>query len=132
MQVKLPMRNIIASNTNIKLLGKNSNGVADVLKKVLNDDVVNEIPNLSIGKYYLKANNQNGLFIQNSDQLLDRKADISDLELKELKDYIAQGYRPVEDVKVTQVTKDELMEKIQQFKNDVKLVLSSQKAYSRA
>ena len=128
MKVKLPMRNIIASNTNIKLLGKDSNGVADILKKVLSDEVINEIINSPTGQFYLKANNQEGLFIQNSDQLLDGKADISDLELKELKDYIAKGYRPVEDVKVTQVTKDELMEKIQQFKNDVKLVLSSQKS----
>jgi len=128
MQVKLPMRNIIASNTNIKLLGKDSNGVADVLKKVLNNEVVNEIPNLSVGQFYLKANNEDGLFIQNSDQLLDGKVDISPLELKELKEYLARDYRPIEDVVVTQPTEDEMSQMIQQFKNDVKLVLSSHKS----
>lgn len=127
MQVKLPMRNIIASNTNIKLLGKDSNGVADVLKKVLDDDVVNEIPNLSVGQFYLKANNEDGLFIQNSDQLLDGKVDISPLELKELKEYLSRNYRPTKDVVATQPTEDEMSQMIQQFKNDVKLVLSSQK-----
>ena len=129
MQVKhATTRNIIASNTNIKLFGKDSNGIADVFKKVLNNQIVSEISNFPVGQFYLKANNQDGLLIQNSDQLLDSKADISDLELKELKEYLVRNYRPIENVAATQLTADEEIQMIQQFKNEIKLVLSSQKA----
>ena len=111
-------RNVIATNTNIKFFGKDDN-VAEIFSNILTKEAINNIPNLDAGSFYLKANNQDLLLMQNSDKLLDNKIDISQQELEDLKQKQLIYYRAINTQTKSKPTKEELMPMIQQFKSDI-------------
>jgi len=110
-------RNIMITNTNTKFFGKDDNVSSEIWKKILNKEAIEKIPNLSAGQFYLKANNQDLLLTQNTDKLLDGKINISEQELREVKQEQLIYYRTLENQTI-QPTKDELLSMIKKFKAD--------------
>ncbi len=119
MQVKnITTRNIIVSNTNTKFFGKDDNGVPEVFKNILTKEAIEKIPNLNVGKFYLKANNQDLIPVQNSDVLLNGKVNLSIQALEEIKQSQLIYCRPIKPT-VSQPTEEDINEMIKQFKADL-------------
>ena len=114
-QVKSPaLRDIILSNTNIKLIGKNSNKTLDAMNNTLNTKL-EDVEKLNTGEFYLSVGTSDVVKVSNSDVLLNGNADISPREWSELKNYqLEHYYRNIKSVDV-KVLNDELNQKVDEF-----------------
>jgi len=86
-QVRSPaLRDIILSNTNIKLIGNNKNKTLEAMNKTLNTKL-KDVEKLDAGEFYLSVGKNDILKIKNTDILLDGKQNITDTQWHELKQY---------------------------------------------
>lgn len=85
------LRDIILSNTNVKLIGKNSNKTLDAMNNTLNTKL-EDVEKLATGEFYLSIGNGDIIKLKNSDALLNGNADITSSEWSELKHYQLENY----------------------------------------
>ena len=107
------LRDIILSNTNVKLIGKNSNKTLDAMNKTLNTKL-EDVEKLSTGKFYLSIGSGEIVKITNSDILLNGNFDISQNQWNELKQYQLQHYYRTISCNA-QISSGELLQKINEF-----------------
>src|SRR5574344_515479 len=80
------LEDIILSNTNVKIIGKNSNKTLDALNKNLNEKLTN-VENLDVGEFYIKAGNKPAIKSKNSDEHIGDTNSISNEKWSEIKEY---------------------------------------------
>lgn len=108
------LRDIILSNTNVKLIGKNSNKTLDAMNNTLNTKL-EDVEKLATGEFYLSIGTGDIVKVKNSDALLNGNADISSSEWSELKHYqLEHYYRSINSVDV-KLSDNELNQKIDEF-----------------
>jgi len=108
------LRDIILSNTNVKLIGKNSNKTLDAMNNTLNTKL-EDVEKLSTGEFYLSIGNGDVVKVNNSDALLGCNANISSNQWNELKRYqLEHYYRSTVSVDV-KLSDNELDQKIDEF-----------------
>ncbi|MGJ0317044.1 type IV secretion system DNA-binding domain-containing protein [Aliarcobacter cryaerophilus] len=113
------LEDIILSNTNVKITGKNSNKTLDALNKNLNEKLTN-VENLDVGEFYIKAGNKPAIKSKNSDEHIGDTNSISDEKWSEIKEYQLQNfYRNIKQEDALNLTQDELSEMIELFKADI-------------
>jgi energy-coupling factor transporter ATP-binding protein EcfA2 len=109
-----PLRDIILSNTNVKLIGKNSNKTLDAMNNTLNTKL-EDVEKLATGEFYLSIGNGDVVKVKNSDALLNGNVNISPSEWSELKNYqLEHYYRSTNSVDV-KLSDNELNQKIDEF-----------------
>lgn len=120
-QIKNPaLRDIVLSNTNVKLIGKNSNKTLDAMNNTLNTKL-EDVEKLATGEFYLSIGNGDIVKIKNSDALLNGNANISPEEWKEFKQYQLENYyRKTIDSDSQMLDSIELSQYIDEFINAVK------------
>ena len=122
------LRDTILSMTDAKVIFKNSNQTLDALNKTLNRKLEN-VENLGKGECYVSIANNEIIKAKNTTRFLDDTEEISTEEWRKHKQYqLAYNYRLINPQTTSQPNEDEIIQMIEQFKNDVKLVLSSQKS----
>ncbi len=108
------LRDIILSNTNVKLIGKNSNKTLDAMNNTLNTKL-EDVEKLSTGEFYLSIGNGDIVKVKNSDALLNHKINISPSKWGEVKQYqLDNYYRSTKSFHV-ELSADELNQKIDKF-----------------
>lgn len=108
------LRDIILSNTNVKLIGKNSNKTLDAMNNTLNT-TLEDVEKLNTGEFYLSVGTGYVVKVKNSDALLNGNANISSNEWNELKHYqLEHYYRACKSVDV-ELSTNELEHKIDEF-----------------
>jgi len=108
------LRDIILSNTNVKLIGKNSNKTLDAMNNTLNTKL-EDVEKLATGEFYLSIGNGDVVKVNNSDALLGGNANISSNQWSELKHYqLEHYYRSTNSVDV-KLSDNELDQKIDEF-----------------
>ncbi|MCT7583149.1 type IV secretion system DNA-binding domain-containing protein [Aliarcobacter butzleri] len=113
------LEDIILSNTNVKIIGRNSNKTLDALNKNLNEKLTN-VENLDVGEFYIKAGNKPAIKIKNSDEHIGDTNSISDEKWSEIKEYQLQNfYRNIKQEDALNLNQDELSEMIELFKADI-------------
>lgn len=106
------LKDIILSNTNIKLIGKNSNKTLEALNSTLNIKL-EDVEKLATGEFYLSVGANDIIKITNSDSLLNGKEDISDAQWGELKEHqLKKYYRSIDNFNRLVVNTEELNQKI--------------------
>jgi DNA helicase HerA-like ATPase len=119
------LRDIILSNTNVKLIGKNSNKTLDAMNNTLNTKL-EDVEQLATGEFYLSIGNGDIVKIKNSDALLNDNVNISPSEWSNLKHYqLKHYYRSTKSIDIT-LSKEELYQKIDEF---IKAILSRTFSY---
>ena len=114
------LRDIILSNTNIKLIGKNHNKTLEALNGTLNTKL-EDVEKLATGEFYLSVGSNDIIKITNSDSLVDGKKDISDAQWDELKEYLLEHYyRSIDNFNNLVVNTEELNQKIDEFIHAIK------------
>ncbi|OHE15988.1 MAG: hypothetical protein A2525_04475 [Sulfurimonas sp. RIFOXYD12_FULL_36_11] len=115
------LRDIILSNTNVKIIGQNSNKTLEAMNKTLNVKL-EDVESLSVGEFYISAGTNDIIKIQNSDKLLGDKGAISNEQWEEHKQYqLEHYYRPIMAKQVTSKhTEEELDKMIDEFINAIK------------
>lgn len=115
------LRDIILSNTNVKIVGQNSNKTLDAINKTLNTKL-EDVEKLNAGEFYISAGTNDIIKIQNSDKLLVDKGAISNEQWEEHKQYqLEHYYRPIMAKQVTSKhTEEELDKMIDEFINAIK------------
>lgn len=114
------LKDIILSNTNIKLIGKNSNKTLDTMNNTLNTKL-EDVEKLDTGEFYLSVGTGDIIKIRNSDALLNGNADISSSEWDERKHYQLENYyRNVNDFDSSVFDTAELNQYIDDFINAIK------------
>lgn len=114
------LRDIILSNTNIKLIGKNHNKTLEALNGTLNTKL-EDVEKLATGEFYLSVGSNDIIKITNSDSLVDGKKDISDAQWDELKEYLLEHYyRSIDNFNNLIVNTEELNQKIDEFIHAIK------------
>ena len=97
-QISSPkLRDIILSNTNVKIIGNNRNKTLEAMNKTLNEKLV-DVENLEIGEFYIKAGNNPLIKVKNSDEYIGDKNSLSENEWNESKEYQLNHY--YRDIKV--------------------------------
>lgn len=104
-------RDIILSNTNVKIIGKNSNKTLEAMNKTLNEKL-EDVENLNTGEFYIKAGNNSLIKVKNSDEYIGDKNSLSEDEWKESKEFQLNNY--YRDIKVINKVK-EMDKKIDEF-----------------
>lgn len=108
------LRDIILSNTNVKLIGKNSNKTLDAMNNTLNTKL-EDVEKLATGEFYLSIGNGDVVKVKNSDALLNDNVNISPSEWSELKHYqLEHYYRSTNSVDI-KLSDNELDQKIDEF-----------------
>jgi hypothetical protein len=113
------LRDIILDNTNVKIVGKNSNKTLDMMNKTLNTKL-EDVSKLTAGEFNLQSGNNDVIRIRNTDKLLNGQESISDEQWEEHKQYqIEKHYRSTKKVDVeesqTNREKDEFNENLAKF-----------------
>lgn len=85
------LRDIILDNTNVKIVGKNSNKTLEAMNKTLNTKL-EDVQKLTAGEFYLQSGNNDVMKIHNSKKLLDGEGIISDEQWEEHKQYQLENY----------------------------------------
>jgi len=85
------LRDIILDNTNVKIVGKNSNKTLDMMNKTLNTKL-EDVSKLTAGEFNLQSGTNDVIKIRNSDKLLDGKERISDVQWEDHKHYQIEKY----------------------------------------
>lgn len=108
------LRDIILSNTNVKLIGKNSNKTLDAMNNTLNTKL-EDVEKLATGEFYLSIGNGDVVKVKNSDTLLNGSVNISPSEWSELRHYqLEHYYRSTNSVDI-KLSDNELYQKIDEF-----------------
>ncbi|WP_434579831.1 type IV secretion system DNA-binding domain-containing protein [Sulfurimonas sp. NW15] len=108
------LRDIILSNTNVKVIGNNSNKTLDTMNNTLNTKLT-DVEKLPTGEFYLSIGNGDIVKVKNSDALLSNNVNISPSEWSELKHYqLEHYYRSTKSVDIT-LSDSELEQKINEF-----------------
>ncbi|WWW12116.1 type IV secretion system DNA-binding domain-containing protein [Arcobacter cryaerophilus gv. pseudocryaerophilus] len=116
------LKDIILSNTNIKLIGKNSNKTLEALNSTLNIKL-EDVEKLATGEFYLSVGANDIIKITNSDSLLNGKEDISDAQWGELKEHqLKKYYRSIDNFNRLVVNTEELNQKIDEFIHAIKSI----------
>lgn len=116
------LKDIILSNTNIKLIGKNSNKTLEALNSTLNTKL-EDVEKLATGEFYLSVGSNDIIKITNSDSLLNGKEDISDAQWGELKEHqLNKYYRSIDNFNRLVVNTEELNQKIDEFIHAIKSI----------
>jgi len=101
------LRDIILDNTNVKIVGKNSNKTLEAMNKTLNTKL-EDVQKLTAGEFYLQSGNNDVMKIHNSKKLLDGKGRISDEQWEEYKEYqIEKYYRSTKKEEILEVRQEE-------------------------
>ena len=109
------LRDIILDNTNVKIIGKNSNKTLDAMNKTLNEKL-EDVENLQAGEFYIKAGNNALIKIQNTDKLIGDNESISNEKWQESKQYqLEQYYRDVIRIETPREKEEELNKCIDKF-----------------
>jgi hypothetical protein len=85
------LRDIILDNTNIKIIGKNSNKTLDTMNKTLNTKLEN-VEKLETGEFYIQSGTNDVIKIKNTTKLLNGNESISNEEWEEHKQYQLKNY----------------------------------------
>ncbi len=85
------LRDIILDNTNVKIIGKNSNKTLDSMNKTLNVKL-EDVEKLKAGEFNLQSGTNDVIKIYNNDKLLNKQEQISDEEWIESKQYQLDKY----------------------------------------
>ena len=85
------LRDIILDNTNIKIIGKNSNKTLDTMNKTLNTKLEN-VEKLETGEFYIQSGTNDVIKIKNTTELLNGNESISNEEWEEHKQYQLENY----------------------------------------
>ena len=119
-QLKKPaLRDIILSNTNVKLIGKNSNKTLDAMNNTFSTKL-EDVEKLATGEFYLSVGNNDILKIKNTDRFLDGKENITDSQWIERKHYqLRHYYRSIENHTSSFITAEELDRLMDQFIGDI-------------
>lgn len=118
------LRDIILDNTNVKIIGKNSNKTLDMMNKTLNTKL-EDVAKLTAGEFNLQSGNNDVIKIYNTDKLLDGKGSISDEEWEEYKQYQLEHYyrnTTINKVIISITSKDYLDTKIDEFIKEIKSI----------
>ena len=116
------LRDIIASMTNVKIIGKNSNETLDAMNKTLNTKLEN-VETLKAGEFWLSAGLNELVKIQNSDKLLNGKEDVSESQWEEHKLYQLENYyRDVENLDVCEKPSEQLNQIVDEFISAIKSI----------
>jgi hypothetical protein len=122
-QISSPkFRDIILSNTNVKIIGNNSNKTLEAMNKTLNEKLV-DVENLEIGEFYIKAGNNPLIKVKNSDEYIGDKNSLSEDEWNESKEYQLNHY--YRDIKVINQA-EEIDRKVDEF---IAAILSKNLSY---
>lgn len=114
------LRDIILNNTNVKIIGKNSNKTLEAMNKTLNEKL-EDVEKLSAGEFYIKSGNNELIKIQNSDKLIGDKKSITNEDWQENKQYqLDKYYRDITRVKTQEEKEIELNKCIDEFIEAVK------------
>jgi len=119
------LRDTILSMTETKIVCRNFNKTLDAINKTHNINL--EAENLNKAEQYIINGNNIVTKSKNTTRFLDTTEEISSEQWEEWERYQLNTYcRPInQNTSSQQPTEDDLMQMIQQFKNDVKSVLSS-------
>jgi hypothetical protein len=116
------LRDIIATMTNVKIIGKNSNKTLEIMNKTLNTKL-EDVEKLEVGEFYLSAGNNDIIKINATDKLLDGKEDITELQEEEQKQYqLDNYYREVENLDDKVAPSEYLNQIFDNFINAIKLI----------
>jgi energy-coupling factor transporter ATP-binding protein EcfA2 len=118
------LRDIILDNTNVKIIGKNSNKTLDIMNKTLNTKL-EDVAKLTAGEFNLQSGNNDVIKIYNTDKLLDGKESISDEEWEKYKQYQLEHYyrnTTINKVIISITSKDYLDTKIDEFIKEIKSI----------
>jgi hypothetical protein len=85
------LRDIILDNTNIKIIGKNSNKTLEMMNKTLNTKLEN-VEKLETGEFYIQSGTNDVIKIKNTTKLLNGNEYISNEEWEEQKQYQLENY----------------------------------------
>ena len=85
------LRDIILDNTNIKIIGKNSNKTLEMMNKTLNTKLEN-VEKLETGEFYIQSGTNDVIKIKNTTKLLNGNEGISNEEWEEHKQYQLENY----------------------------------------
>lgn len=108
-------------------IGNIANKSVEMLNKAINTKLENTENSLP-GEFYFKEDSKDPFKIQNTNRFLNGEEDIGDDRLKENTQYqLKNYYKDINPKKSLQPTEDEIIAMIEEFKEDFKLVLSSQK-----
>lgn len=111
-QISSPkVRDIILSNTNVKIIGNNSNKTLEAMNKTINEKL-EDVENLELGEFYIKAGNNPLIKVKNSDEFIGDKNSLSEEEWNESKEYQLKHY--YRDIKVINEA-EEIDKKIDEF-----------------
>ena len=101
-QIKSPtLRDIILSNTNIKIVGKSNNKTLETLNKSINTNL-EDAEKLKTGEFYLSVGDNPVIKVQNTDELLKEDSYIKDYEWEDIKtQQLTKFYREVENINVS-------------------------------
>ncbi len=116
------LRDIILSNTNVKIIGNNSNKTLEAMNKTLNEKLKN-VENLDTGEFYIKAGISPSIKVKNSDEFIGDKNSISEEEWNESKEYQLKHY--YRDIKVMNEA-EEVDKKIDEF---IEAIVSKNQSY---
>jgi hypothetical protein len=126
------LRDIILDNTNVKIIGKNSNKTLDMMNKTL-DTKLKDVSKLKAGEFNLQSGESEIIKIKNTDKLLDEKEYISDEEWAEHKQFQLDSYYRstkevfiVKNMEITEAT--EFNNMINKFIQDIKNTDLSEKS----
>lgn len=113
------LEDIILSNTNVKIIGRNSNKTLDALNKNLNEKLIN-VENLNVGEFYIKSGNTPLIKIINSDEHIGDINSINNDRWLDMQEYQLQNfYRDIKQKENYIPTEDELLNMIERFKIDI-------------
>ncbi|PRM91248.1 hypothetical protein CJ672_10270 [Arcobacter cryaerophilus gv. occultus] len=113
------LEDIILSNTNVKIIGRNSNKTLDALNKNLNEKLIN-VENLNVGEFYIKSGNTPLIKIINSDEHIGDINSINNDRWLDMQEYQLQNfYRDIKQKENYIPTEDELFNMIERFKIDI-------------
>jgi hypothetical protein len=120
------LKEIVTTIPTRYFIGNIASKTLDTFNRALNIKLDNPEKQLS-GEFYFQQDSNEPFQIQTTDRFLDGKENISSAQLEEHKQYeLKTYYRPInQNTSSQQPTEDDLIQMIQQFKNDVKSVLSS-------
>ncbi len=90
-QIDKRLRDIVLSNTNIKIIGKNSNENLRLMGKEIQVDI-NKLENLNRGEFFLKVGTSESIKIQNTDKFIGDKAVINNSLWEEYLEYQFKNY----------------------------------------
>ncbi len=109
------LRDIILDNTNVKIVGKNSNKTLDAINRTLNKKL-EDVEKLIAGEFFVQSGDKKLLKIRNTDKLFKGENQISSEKWQEHKEYqLNKYYRKVERNIFIEYSEDELQEKLEEF-----------------